>query len=189
MRLWDFAKEYAPHLLALVFWFTGLTLFDRLRRDHPGVFATFFGLGLVVWFVLVIVTGHGLWERNMFETRRREVASSISREIKNGRELLDKIANDQKYMHRKTCNDAALVNAYAPKVEDWKTRVQKLLDEMMPESGATERFMTVAASFPKSDCPEMDFNYWRLLAFAQNLNAIWESSAQYCLRVGPTCRK
>lgn len=189
MTFWDFAREYAPHLLALAFWLTSLTIFDRFRRDHGLAFGICLAVALVVWLVLVVVTGFGLIERNKFETRRQEVTRAISREIVNGQDLLDRIANDQKYQHRGTCNSKALVNYYAPKIEDWKVRVQRLLDEMLPESGATERFKTVAASFPTSDCPEMDFNYWRLLAFAQNLNSIWESSTQYCMRVSPTCRK
>jgi len=206
MTWWDWFRELIPHLMALAFWFTSLSLavFERragtanaaARTANTGsrnpkrlVFWVAMTLAFIVWVFVTIVKMQDLSEKAHFADRRRNVADAIGREIRDGAELLDRIAHDQRYQHRNTCENQALVDWYAPKIEDWKRRVQVLLDETLPGSGARTRFETVAASFPKSDCPKMDFNYWRLLAFVQNLHAIWEAVDQYCGRVGPTCRR
>ncbi|PYM25596.1 MAG: hypothetical protein DMD80_20520 [Candidatus Rokuibacteriota bacterium] len=191
MTCLDWLRELGPHLMVLAFWFTSLAVFEWVRKAKPLTFWLFMFCALAVWLVVTGVKLADLHQKDAFLTRKAEVMDAIGREIKIGQGLLHQIAQDQDYMNPRLghCNSGPVVARYAPKIEDWKSRSQKLLDEVLPESGALARFQTVPESFPKSDCPKMDFNYWKLLAMTQNLIYIWEATEQYRLRVGPRCRK
>src|SRR5262245_7014821 len=119
MTWWDVANEYVPHVTAFGFWLTSLAMSDRLRKANSRAFWTFMSVAIVVWFVLVCLKGLELGEKHGFETRRQEAANAIKREIDVGQDLLEQIANDQTYQHRSTCESQALVDKYAPKIEDW----------------------------------------------------------------------
>jgi len=188
VRVTDYLSALLPLLVPLALTLIGLGFLERLRETPwAWIYSSLFRFALLVWTVPFVMTARDVYQKHEFQDRRRQVADAISRELREGRSILDAIETDKAYQYIQTCNRKEVLRRYESRVEAWKERVQKLLDEFLPASGARRRFESVPIRFPLSQCPRMDYTYWRTLALFQNLSAIWEALDQYCFRIGPTC--